>query len=195
MKTLTTGEAAALCGVNFRTVIRWIEKGLLVAHRLPGRGDHRIQVADFVQFLEQNNIPVPEPLLETQPKTVLAIDDESDVTRAYYRTLKRAGLEVVAANDGFNAGVKLLSLKPALVILDLKMPNVDGFQVLQFIRTEPSLKGIKVLVASGLNDELLAKALSAGANAVLAKPFSNQVLLDEVARLLRIKLVIPESVG
>ncbi|MEZ5504749.1 MAG: response regulator [Gammaproteobacteria bacterium] len=189
MKTLTTGEAAALCGVNFRTVIRWIEKGLLVAHRLPGRGDHRIQVDDFIHFLEENKIPIPEPLLETSRQTVLVIDDEPEVARAYFRTLKRVGLEVVIANDGFNAGVKLLTLKPALVILDLKMPNVDGFQVLQFIRSESALKGVKVLVASGQSHEVLAQALEAGANAVLAKPFTNQALLDEVSRLMRIKLV------
>ena len=183
MKTLTTGEAAALCCVNFRTVIRWIEKGLLKAHRLPGRGDHRIIVDDFVDFLECNNIPIPYDLQQLDSNLILVIDDQKEVTRSYQRLLMRSGYQVEVVNDGFHAGIKLLTLKPNLVILDLKMPGVDGLSVLKFIRQEKSLKSIKVLVASGADPASLKQALANGANIILEKPFSNKELIVEVYKL------------
>ena len=57
---LTTGEIARYCGVNFRTVIRWIERGRLKAYQLPGRGDNRVTVEDFIDFLKVNSMPIPE---------------------------------------------------------------------------------------------------------------------------------------
>ncbi|MDO6805884.1 helix-turn-helix domain-containing protein, partial [Wenyingzhuangia sp. 1_MG-2023] len=56
-QVLTTGEVAKYCGVNFRTVIRWIERGHLEAYKLPGRGDNRVPVAGFVRFLQSNEMP------------------------------------------------------------------------------------------------------------------------------------------
>ena len=61
-RTLTTGEIAQYCGVNFRTVIRWIKRGYLNAFQLPGRGDNRVEIGDFMAFLEKHNIPIPEEL-------------------------------------------------------------------------------------------------------------------------------------
>jgi excisionase family DNA binding protein len=65
-RTLTTGEIAHYCGVNFRTVIRWIKRGYLNAFQLPGRGDNRVEVGDFLAFLERHNIPIPEELQDKQ---------------------------------------------------------------------------------------------------------------------------------
>lgn len=183
MKTLTTGEAAALCGVNFRTVIRWIDKGILNAHRLPGRGDHRIIVEDFVEFLENNNIPIPSNIQSLSDNHVLVIDDQLEVARSYERVLKRSGYKVDVVNDGFHAGVKLLMLKPNLIILDLKMPGVDGYAILNFVRNEQELKRVKIIVASGVEDAGLKKAIDAGANVVLSKPFTNMELINEVQKL------------
>ena len=76
-QALTTGEVAKYCGVNFRTVIRWIERGHLDAYKLPGRGDNRIPVESFVDFLNNNNMPVPEEL------------DSGDINLSYWPMLMR----------------------------------------------------------------------------------------------------------
>jgi CheY-like chemotaxis protein len=115
---------------------------------------------------------------------VLIIDDQMEVARSYERVLRRAGYQVEVVHDGFTAGVKLLMLKPNLIILDLKMPGVDGFTILSFIRQEKALHAMKVLVASGASEACLKQAMDAGANVVLAKPFTNAELLLEVADLL-----------
>lgn len=61
-RAFTTGEIANYCGVNFRTVIRWIKRGHLNAYQLPGRGDNRIALEELVDFLERYNMPVPPEL-------------------------------------------------------------------------------------------------------------------------------------
>ena len=62
IETLTTGEIARYCGVNFRTVIRWIKRGHLRAYQLPGRGDNRVELEDFLEFLREHRMPIPEEL-------------------------------------------------------------------------------------------------------------------------------------
>lgn len=179
IQVLTTGEAAKYCGVNFRTVIRWIERGRLKAYKLPGRGDHRIKAEDFVHFLRENRMPVPEELADHN-RTVLVIEDQPEMAAAIRRVLKRAGYEVELARDGFVAGTLLSRCKPALITLDLKMPGIDGYQVLNYIREHEEHAQAKVLVISAETREGLERALQEGADDVLPKPFDNSELLDKV---------------
>lgn len=185
LKVLTTGEAAKYCGVNFRTVIRWIDKGRLSAYKLPGRGDHRIKVDDFLLFLKENEMPIPEDLLETR-RSVLVIEDQQEMASAIRRVLLRQGYEVTVAENGFAAGTLLSSVKPALVTLDLKMPGMDGYQVLDYIRNHPDYSKTRVLVVSAENEEGLARAKSLGADDILPKPFSNEDLVAKVEELVAV---------
>ncbi|MYM64547.1 response regulator [Pseudomaricurvus sp. HS19] len=182
-RVLTTGEAAKYCGVNFRTVIRWIERGRLNAYKLPGRGDHRITEEDFVAFLRHNNMPVPAEL-EGGSRKILVIEDQPEMASAIRRVLIRQGYEVEVANDGFSAGAMLTRLQPALVTLDLKMPGMDGYQVLEYIRSQEAFAATAVLVVSAETNAGLERALGLGASAVLPKPFDNESLIACVSRLL-----------
>ena len=183
IRVLTTGEAAKYCGVNFRTVIRWIERGKLKAYKLPGRGDHRIQVEDFVVFLQANGMPVPDEL-QGQNRSVLVIEDQPEMASAIRRVLVRHGFEVEVARDGFSAGTMLSRMKPGLVTLDLKMPGMDGYEVLNFIRSHDEHAQTKVLVISAETSAGLEKAKSLGASDVLPKPFENDELLARVEALI-----------
>jgi len=102
-RVLTTGEIAEYCGVNFRTVIRWIKRGQLKAYQLPGRGDNRIELHDFVAFLNNYKMPMPDDLQQDQPRRVLVVDDDLSSSQAIERTLCRAGFETEIAMDGFSA--------------------------------------------------------------------------------------------
>jgi len=183
MKTLTPGEIAKYCDVHQRTVSRWIASGQLKGFQLPGRGNYRVVLDDFLLFLQQQQMPVP-PQLESQQR-ILIVDDDPSYRRAISRVLNHAGYEVIAANDGFQAGALLLEQSPPLLILDLQMPGLDGYDVLRFIRQRPSLHQLKVLVISGLAQDQLNQALELGANQVLAKPFENDLLLRTVAELIQ----------
>lgn len=185
LKVLTTGEAAKYCGVNFRTIIRWIEKGRLKAYKLPGRGDHRIQITDFVDFLISNNMPVPGELAADAPTpSILVVEDQLEMASAIRRVLRRAGFDVDIASDGFVAGHMLATNKPSLITLDLKMPGMDGYEVLKFMREQPEYSSVKVLVVSAETESGLSKALEYGADEVLPKPFDNDQLLKKIEQLI-----------
>jgi CheY-like chemotaxis protein len=160
----------------------------LKGHKLPGRGNYRVQLQDFLFFLQKYQMPVPADLPQQTQPTVLVIDDEIGYLNALRRLLSKNDFEVITAQDGFVAGVSLLSLKPDLVTLDLNMPALDGFEVLSYIRNHPELNQIKVIVISGMSDSDLAKAKALGADACLTKPFDNEQLLH-IAR----QLINPEA--
>lgn len=177
----TTGDVAKFTGVNFRTVIRWIERGELSGYKLPGRGDHRVMKSSLLRFMKVNGMPIPIELLGTARKA-LVVDDDKPMANAIARVLKRAGWEVMTANDGFEAGMQLVSFQPSLLTLDLRMPSMDGFTVLALTRANPDFEHLKILVISAQGKSDLDRALASGANAVLAKPFENEELINAVER-------------
>lgn len=179
-KALTTGEIAEYCGVNFRTVIRWIERGELIAYKLPGRGDNRVTMEEFMSFLKAHGIPIPKQLL-AKPR-ILVVDDDKSMAKSIGRVLKKIDCELEFANDGFYAGVQLQKFQPTLMTLDLSMPGIDGYGVLDYI-TNYYKHPIKILVVSALDDAALEEAKERGADEVLSKPFDNKTLLQTVQLL------------
>lgn len=191
MKTLKPSDIAQYCDVHQRTVSRWIAKGQLKGHKLPGRGNYRVLIDDFISFLHQQNMPMPEAFLASNnnelmadKKSILIIDDELSMRNALRRALHSTPFAILSAQDGFQAGVKIIAEKPDLILLDLSLPGLNGFEVIQFIRERPELANIKILVLSGLSPKELAESIRLGADDAIAKPFDNHDLLDRVNMLL-----------
>ena len=202
-EAFTTGEVAKYCGVNFRTVIRWIEKGYMDAYKLPGRGDNRIPVESLVSFLTKNSMPIPEEiqLLLTQPSSeekpakigdsprenekirVLVIEDEELMAKSMVRSIARAGYEVDVAINGIEAGIKLEVFKPHILTLDLQMPGMSGFEVLEALDSNDKYEHIKVLRVSASAKIKLIKAMSLKVDDTLEKPFKSEDLLEKLAAI------------
>ncbi len=179
---LTTGEAAAICGVNFRTVLRWIDRGLLQAYKLPGRGDRRVTRAALHSFMAEHGIPdrsAPPAL----PRRVLIADDEPAMARAIERVLRGAGFETAIAANGFEAGALLPTFRPGVMTLDLRMPGMDGLAVLRFLQRAELPAPCRILVISADTEERLQQALALGAHGVLRKPFDNEALVAAVEQM------------
>lgn len=192
----TTGEVANFCGVTLRTVINWIKKGRIVAHQLPGtRGDNRIAYEDLIHFMMANAIPVPDELkalngditIDTSDENkkkvnlvALVVDDDVFMAKAIARVLRSGSFTVHVANNGFEAGRMFEKYQPNIMTLDLQMPKMDGFQVLEALAGR---KHTKILVVSALGDVYMKKALEYSADAVLEKPFDNDMLLTRVNNL------------
>tara|TARA_B100001250_G_scaffold366750_2_gene348340 strand:- start:1051 stop:1602 length:552 start_codon:yes stop_codon:yes gene_type:complete len=115
-QALTTGEVAKYCGVNFRTVIRWIERGHLDAYKLPGRGDNRIPVESFVDFLTSNNMPVPDELNEASHKMVMLASNES-MAADIAACVRRAGWDLLVTQDSVYFGYLISQHHPAAVVV------------------------------------------------------------------------------
>lgn len=184
-QALTTGEVAHYCGVHFRTVTRWIKKGHLKAFQLPGRGDSRIFVHDFVEFLKANNIDIPAELDDSNEKMrALIVEDMAPMARSIKRSLEGMGIHCDVAENGFRAGALISSFRPDLITLDLGMPGLSGVEVLEIVRAIRLGKEVSVLVISGQEEGALKKTLAAGANGFLKKPFTKAQLEAKVKEIM-----------
>lgn len=183
LHVLTTGEAARYCGVNFRTVIRWIERGQLKAYKLPGRGDHRICVEDFVGFLRDNAMPVPSELAGASRK-VLMLAGDPELTGTGRQVLQQEGCEVDVAGDAFVAGTLMAGCKPALLLIDANLAGVNGFQILDHLRSGSEYANVRVLVVVPSGDRDQQRWLDAGADALVAQAADRGELSAKVKLLL-----------
>lgn len=113
-QALTTGEVAKYCGVNFRTVIRWIERGHLDAYKLPGRGDNRIPVESFVDFLNNNNMPVPDEL-DTGGHKLVLLADVDEISPEIAACVRRAGWDLLVTQDPVYFGFLISQNQPAAI--------------------------------------------------------------------------------
>lgn len=114
---------------------------------------------------------------------VLIVDDEANIVVSLEYLLQQAGYVVEVAYSGEDALALLPQSIPDVVILDVMLPGIDGFDLLQLIRQNPALQHIAVIMLSAKGREVdVTKGLALGANAYITKPFSIRSLLDEVNR-------------
>ena len=180
-KNLSTFAIAQMLHVDPGSVANWIDQDFLKAHRTPG-GHRRVAPEDLVTFLREHKMPVP-PELDPAPKRVVIVDDEPAVTQLIARAIGAAlpDCEVVVAHDGFRAGAIVATLKPNVVILDLRMPGMDGYEVCRLIKEQESTRQADVLAMTAYpSPESDQKIKECGARTCLSKPLNMKVLLEEI---------------
>lgn len=184
-KNLSTFAIAEMLHVDPGSVANWIDQKLLKAYRTPG-GHRRVLSEDLVRFLREHNMPIP-PELNFRPVHVLIVDDEPAITKLIARAVKTAlpEVEVVEANDGFRAGALVSTLRPEVVILDLRMPGMDGFDVCKLIKGQEETRHAHVLAITAYPSQDSEKnILACGARICLTKPLDMEALISEVKGLL-----------
>lgn len=116
-------------------------------------------------------------------QTVLIIDDDADLLQLASLIFKKAGAQVVTANDGLDGISKFFTHQPQLVILDIMMPGNNGFDICQRIR---QVSDVPLIMLTALNrEEEMLRGLAAGADDFLSKPFNPEILLARAAAVLR----------
>jgi DNA-binding response OmpR family regulator len=117
------------------------------------------------------------------PKTVLTIDDDTAITELLAMLLRTHGYEVRTVNSGEEGVEAIKKYNPHVVILDLMMPGLDGWQVCKAVR---EFSNVPIVILSALDDPaMIASALDAGADDYLVKPVSSSILVAHLNRLIR----------
>ncbi|MGB7551656.1 MAG: response regulator [Chromatiaceae bacterium] len=118
-------------------------------------------------------------------KQVLIVDDEPNIVISLEFLMKREGFAVAVARDGEEGLAAIRAGRPDLVVLDVMMPKRNGYEVLEAVRADPSLAGVRILMltAKGRPAES-EKGLELGADAYMPKPFSTRELVDKAKTLL-----------
>jgi DNA-binding response OmpR family regulator len=123
-------------------------------------------------------------------KKILVIDDEPLVVEVLKIRLKMNNYEVITAGDGTEGIERAVTEKPDLIILDVVMPGLDGYQVCQKLKEDTNTKTIPVIMLTALGQSPgRKKGYSAGAQDYIFKPFDDQELLNSVERALKYKMV------
>ena len=130
-------------------------------------------------------VPAPLPAEEVAPQAMLVIDDDPNVYDMMERILSREGLDVYGAATGKEGLALARRLKPVVIALDIMMPGMDGWAVLQAIRADPELMGTRVVIVSMLDEKPLGMAL--GADDYLTKPLRREQLLACIQRLVPVR--------
>lgn len=188
-KPLTVKDVADQCHVSKVSVLRWIKQGELGSYTTPG-GHHRIRREDFWTFVRKFRIPVDEEALPAPPgKTVVIADDDPGVRDLITSIIEREvkGCKIRLAADGYEAFYLIGKVKPDLVILDIKMPQLNGLEVCRKIRSQPALREMRILIVTGFTRDFpKEKILEAGADCCMEKPFELDKFTSEVKRLLEV---------
>lgn len=191
MDVLTVNQASQYCRVSPQTIVNWINAGKLKAYKTAG-GHRRIHKTEMDLFLKEHEMPAFElPSEKEEPgdgrKTILVVDDDEVIVTTITAALEEDehGYEVISARDGFEAGIQIMHFKPDLLILDIMMPDIDGYEVCRRVKTSSITKNTKVIVLSGyLDEENYKKMREYGADRCFSKPLPLAELKKEIAELL-----------
>jgi excisionase family DNA binding protein len=174
---LTLGQAAKYLGVAQSTIRKWSDQGLVPAFYTPG-GHRRFRRRDLDGFLARSGrAQQPGPL-------VLIVDDDPGLRRAVRASLEAEGYSVREAGNADEGMAALEDDTPDLILLDVMMPEVDGWELLRRVQERHGVGTIPVIMFSGRVEEGADEAASRGAQGFVGKPFDPETLIESTKQLL-----------
>ena len=185
----TTGEAAKICKVSQQTIIRCFDSGQLKGFRVPGSRFRRIPREHLFAFMKDNGIPTDA--LESGKRKILIVDDDEELVELLADVFERDGrFDIRTTNNGFDAGMLVKEFRPDVVVLDVMLPDINGKEVCQRVRSDETLDDVRIICISGMVEaDKVADLRSAGANDFMQKPFEVEKLLERVCNLLELDTV------
>jgi len=177
---LTLGQAARFLGVAQSTIRKWSDQGRVPAFYTPG-GHRRYRRGDLESFLDRSGPggrPKAGPL-------VLLVDDDDKVRELVRVNLEFEGYTVREAASAEEGMVAIEEAKPELILLDVMMPHVDGWEMLRRVQENYGVGSIPVVMFSGkVNEQSQAEAEARGARGFVGKPFDLQQLIDQTKQII-----------
>ena len=185
-------EAARLCGVVNQTAINWIKNNHLKAFKTPG-GQFRVYPEDLRDFMIKRNIQIPTELRLAcgesiiEPNAILIVDDDKALNTVLAKFIagKIDSLSIYQAFDGFEAGSLMAEKHPAILIIDLDLPGVDGFDLCRRINDAERFGRPEINVITALEDsDAESKVRNLGVNYFMKKPLDLPKIYETVKRII-----------
>jgi excisionase family DNA binding protein len=171
---LTLGQAASFLGVAQSTLRKWADQGRVPGIRTPG-GHRRFRRSDLELFIARSSAGRPQA-----GPTVLLVDDDERMRELVRIELEREGYDVQEAASADEGLASIEFRRPELVLLDVMMPHVDGWEMLRRIQERHGAGAIPVLMFSGqVDDAARRQAASGGASGFVGKPFNLAELVEQ----------------
>jgi chemosensory pili system protein ChpA (sensor histidine kinase/response regulator) len=129
--------------------------------------------------------PIEEVVVEVEELVVMVVDDSITIRKVTERMLARHNLKVVTAKDGVDAVAQLQDMKPDVMLLDIEMPRMDGYEVATHVRNDERLKDLPIImITSRTGDKHRDKAMEIGVNKYMGKPFQEEELMENINELI-----------
>lgn len=182
-------EVANICGVVNQTAINWIRNNHLKAFSTPG-GQYRVYRDDLVLFMQERGMRIPSELLDDGQKrsvdaqnSILIVDDDRGLNAVLKKYLEKVFPEIsfYQAFDGFDAGAQFVDKKPFCILLDLDLPDVNGFDLCNRLKSSEEFKNPYVIIITALEDEDVEQRVKAlGADLFFRKPLHLKEIADSM---------------
>ncbi len=192
---LTPNEAAKLLMVSPITLRQWAQKGWIKSYNTAG-GHRRFLYHDLEYFADERGLTLMHA--DNSHTRILIVDDDPQLSGYLHELLTGASgsIEVETAYDGFDAGGKIQTWRPHILLLDLMMPGLNGFDVCHQIKNNPATQSIRIITMTGSHTpENVERILNAGAEACMAKPLDTNTLLILLGLVDEIKTAGSEQAG
>ena len=174
---LTQDEAARLLMVSPGTLHQWAQNGWIKSHSTSD-SQYRFLYHDLEYFAHERGLTLTHD--DNSSIRILIVDDDLQLS-GYLRELLSGldnKIEVETAYDGFDAGGKIQTWQPHILLLDLMMPGLNGFDVCHHLKSNPSTRSTRIITMTGYHTpENVERILNAGAEACMAKPLDTDTLL------------------
>lgn len=186
-KFFTTGDIAEIFGVSRISAYKWVKQGKIKAFKVPG-GRYRITKNALGEFIRKSGLQgkVLYPIYEDIK--ILIVDDEELIAQSVKAFLedRHPSWHITLAYDGFEAGRSITEVIPDVVLLDLFLPGINGFQLCRKIKSDEDTNHIKIIAITGYpTEENIKKIKEYGADAVISKPFNLDKLENTLKKLLK----------
>lgn len=184
---LSTRQAAKMLDVSLRTVQLWVESGVLKAWKTPG-GHRKVALSSVEQLLENRKSAISSDSKDqkrnSQDFSILVVEDDEALRNLFYYYFSNWKIKVnlIFAKNGFEGLTSLGKEPPNLVITDLLMPGMDGFEMIRHLKQSPEYKNLEIIVITGLTGDDIAKQGGLPENVKLFhKPLSFEVIESAIA--------------
>jgi excisionase family DNA binding protein len=171
---LTPKETADYLKVSTETIRQWAKTGQLQAETTLG-GHRRFNIEEVKRFATKLQIRGDAG----RSPRVLVVDDDRQFVRFVEDLLSTFSgeIKIASAFDGFEAGHKVDTFKPSIILLDLVMPNINGIEVCRYLKSNPHTQHIRILATTGFTSSInIQNFINAGAETVLEKPLNVSLL-------------------